>query len=95
MSSTCRRQQSRNLRRPRPNSSSEKMPIAHRLNVPQVISHAHRIHAANADSPLPVELGEAVIIAIMNQFQGEEVTEPDMMAAYKVVVRTMFPGATS
>ena len=93
--SNSHRSQPRGRRRARPcsqgRSITDGVPIVERLNVSQAIDTARLIHAANAKTLLSIPLGEAVIVSIMHQFPGEEVTESEMMAAYKLVTRAMFP----
>ncbi len=87
--------QPRGRRRARPCSQgrpiTDGVPIIERLNVSQAIDTARLIHAANAKTLLSISLGEAVIVSIMHQCPREEVTESEMMAAYKLVTRAMFP----
>ena len=98
VNSSCSSNSRRGHRRPRPCASgalrpavTDGLPMLCRLDVPRAIQTAQQLHAAHAKTLLHVPAGEAVIIAIMQQFPGEQVTERDMMAAYKLVVSTMFP----
>ena len=66
--------------------------IADRLPIDSVIEYARKVHAGNGGK---IDLGEAVVISICYHFQAEgNVSETEMVAAYKLVVKAMFPEGT-
>ena len=65
--------------------------LADRLPIDSTISYARKVYEGNRGK---VELGEAIVISICAHFQSEgTVTEAELMAAYKLVMTTMFPNS--
>lgn len=72
--------------------SQQRVPIAHRLPVNHIIQRALRMQA---NSPKYINnVGEAIVLAILHHFRKDEedgIPEHELVDAYKLVIRTMYP----